>query len=124
MIGIYKITNLITQKSYIGQSLNINRRFQEHCRKNEQQIDQSIQKYGLDNFKFEILEECSAEQLNDREDYWIEYYNTIVPNGYNIGFCHNISYGEYNSQSKLTNEDIILMRQIYNEHQYQSASQV
>lgn len=48
MTGIYKITNLINGKIYIGQSINIERRFLEHCRKNESLIDKEIQKNGKD----------------------------------------------------------------------------
>lgn len=83
MIGIYKITNLINGKSYIGQSINIKRRWQEH--KNmygTNPIYKDMQKYGLENFFFETIEECSEKDLDKREIYWIKYYNTFN-NGYN-----------------------------------------
>ena len=124
MTGIYKITNLVTQKHYIGQAVNIEKRWKEHCRRVDQYIDQSIHKYGIDNFSFTILEECPIEKLNEREDYWIKYYNSIVPNGYNIGFCHNTSYGEFNGNNKLINEDVIQMRQIYASRQYTSETEI
>lgn len=67
--GIYKITNQINGKCYIGQSVNIERRWQEHKRFNSREqlaiIHQAFRKYGLENFSFEILEECSQEQLDD-----------------------------------------------------------
>lgn len=85
MIGIYKITNLLNGKSYIGQSVHIERRWIEHCLPSKSSIiSKAIQQYGKNNFKFEVLEECSKNQLNQRENFWIQYYNTLTPNGYNI----------------------------------------
>ena len=110
MIGIYKITNKINGKAYIGQSVCLERRFAEHKRRSEQQIDQAIQKYGIENFTFEVIEECNAEELNDREEYWTLHYNSIVPNGYNIGVVKTLSFGENNGNSIYTNEDIKIIR--------------
>ena len=85
MIGIYKITNLINGKSYIGQSVQIERRWKEHLIPSANSlIAQSIKKYGKENFNFEILEECQQKELNQKERYWIQYFNTIKPNGYNV----------------------------------------
>ena len=80
MIGIYKIENLINKKVYIGQSINIECRWNSH--KNDlirgNHINKYLQnawnKYGNDNFKFEIIEECLEEELNQKEIYWINYY--------------------------------------------------
>lgn len=55
MIGIYKITNRINGKSYVGQSINMEKRFKEHLYKQDTYIDRAIHKYGKDNFNFEIL---------------------------------------------------------------------
>ena len=123
MIGIYKIQNLVNNKIYIGQSINIDRRFREHCNRCEQQIDHAIQKYGVDNFTFEVIEECLPEQLNDREDYWIKEFNSLIPNGYNMNYYKG-SYGEYNASSKLTEEDIRVIRTIYNNREYKSMFKV
>ena len=42
-----------------------------------------MRKYGLENFKFSILEECSISELANREDYWMHYYDCFIPKGYN-----------------------------------------
>lgn len=83
MVGIYKITNKLNGKSYIGQSIHCDKRFKEHCYGKKQFIDETIQLEGKENFIFELLEECEKDQLNEREDYYIAKYNTIFPNGYN-----------------------------------------
>lgn len=91
-IGIYKITNQINGKCYIGQSVKIERRwYNEKTRafnpdSNEYNYprSQAFRKYGLENFKFEIIEECLMEELNEKEQYYIKYYNSLVPNGYNL----------------------------------------
>lgn len=83
MIGIYKITNKITNKCYIGQSIHIEERFKEHLwRSHNSSIHQAIMDEGLDNFTFEVLEECPQSKLNEREKYWISYYDSFL-NGYN-----------------------------------------
>lgn len=92
MIGIYKITNNINGKIYVGQSINIYERWKQHEYKafncNEKAynsaIHQAYRKYGIENFSYEIIEECPPEQLDIREIYWIEQLNSLAPNGYNI----------------------------------------
>ena len=90
--GIYKITNSTNQKMYIGQSINIQKRINEHFWKANLPKDrsfnsilhQAIRKYGAENFYYEVLEFCSLENLDDRERYYIAKYNSITPNGYNV----------------------------------------
>ena len=83
--GIYKITNLVNGKIYVGQSVDMERRFQKHLYANDNfLIHKAIRKYGRQNFSFQILEECSQEQLNDKEILWIKTLNSMVPNGYNM----------------------------------------
>lgn len=90
MIGIYKITNIINNKSYIGQSVDIHRRWRQEKEDsnnvNNHSYDyplmRAFRKYGIDNFNFEILEECEIDKLNEREIYWIDFYNTFFQ-GYN-----------------------------------------
>ena len=88
--GIYKITNLVNQKSYIGQSIHIEQRWEEEKEaaynpKNKTYgypLSCAFRKYGISNFSFQILEQCEREQLNKQEKYWIEYYNSYFE-GYN-----------------------------------------
>lgn len=86
MIGIYKFTNKINGKSYIGQSNNIERRFNDHLyyENNRDMIfNRALKKYGLSNFTFEVIEECSLEELDEKEIKWIAYYDSWK-NGYNM----------------------------------------
>ena len=81
--GIYKITNSITNESYIGQSIRIEARFQEHkTAQDNYAIHKAIRKYGVNNFIFEIIEECEKEKLFEREKYWISFYDSYY-HGYN-----------------------------------------
>lgn len=82
MIGIYKITNKLNGKSYIGQSIHCGKRLDEHYTGN-QFIDETIQFEGIENFTYEILETCTKTELSFWEDYYIYKYNTMFPNGYN-----------------------------------------
>lgn len=92
MIGIYKITNLINNKIYVGQSISIKDRWAQHkCKAfNEKEkgynsaIHAAFRKYGFENFVFEIIEECPKELLDEREIFWIGKLNSLAPNGYNI----------------------------------------
>lgn len=87
MIGIYKITNTINGKCYIGKSLNIEHRLREHKRNSHsnEHLQNAMKKYGIDNFTFEVLEECTKEEYDERERYWISYYKSRNKEyGYNI----------------------------------------
>lgn len=68
------IKNKKTGQIYIGQSKNIERRFVQHCNLNPVDVDIAIQ--GVNDFVFSIIEETTPDKLNEREKYWIEYYNT------------------------------------------------
>lgn len=82
--GIYKITNILNNKVYIGQAKDIKKRLQEHmkcglgidCPANNKLYD-AMKEDGLENFTFEILEECPVEDLNKKEKYYIEFYNSV-----------------------------------------------
>ena len=79
MIGIYKITSP-TERIYIGQSTNIEKRFKRYkaldCR-TQTKLYKSLLKYGFENHIFEIIEICELNALNERERYWQDYFNSI-----------------------------------------------
>ena len=86
--GIYMIKNKKTGQMYIGQSVNIESRINKHFNYHgSYYIGQAIEKYGRENFETIIVEElpCENDLLNQRERYWIKYYNTYVnDNHYNL----------------------------------------
>jgi len=76
--GIYKITSP-DGHVYIGQSINIEKRFDQHRLNNSRgynKLKSSFNFYGAYNHQFEIIEECNFEILNDRESYWLNYYKS------------------------------------------------
>ena len=123
--GIYKITNLINQKSYIGCALDIEERWRKHKytynNKNSRQYNNSLyeafRKYGLENFSFEIIEliqERNPVILFQKEKYWIAYFNTFY-DGYNEtegGDCGPIMPGEKDPMAKLSEEDVYNIRKL------------
>lgn len=116
MIGIYKITNKNNGKVYIGQSNNIERRIAEHKRKRIQTIDDYINILGAENFDFEILEECFSNELDEKEQYYINLYKSDKE-GYNVQTGgYNNSQGEGNGRACLTEQDVKFIRTKYNEH--------
>ena len=104
MIGIYKITNLINNHCYIGQSVDIARRWRQH--KNDYQFSNyplyaAFRKYGLENFSFEIIEECSINELNEKEIYWIAYYDS-----YNKGYNQTLGGAGNHAWLKINDEQL------------------
>lgn len=84
MAFIYKITNDINDKVYIGMTTrSIEIRWKEHIRHSSQLIDAAIQQFGKEHFKIEVIEECSEEEIDDKEIYWIKFYNSYEK-GYNV----------------------------------------
>ena len=83
---IYKITNQISGKSYIGQTRNISRRICEHLSGDGSRLMMiDIAKHGVKKFSFEVLR-CIYDEphLDHLEDYYIKVFNTLAPNGYNL----------------------------------------
>ena len=83
--GIYKITNLLTEQCYIGQSVNISDRWKQHCKcglgieaSATNVLYNSMQRDGVWNFSFELLEECSRDLLNKKEAFWIDTYSSNI----------------------------------------------
>lgn len=130
--GIYKITNKINNKCYIGKSSNIEERWKYHI-KNKNSLKEynkplykAFRKYGVENFSFEIIEEIdNYKKLNEREKYWIEFYNCYGGNkGYNATkggdggiTCENPrkKYG------KITTEEVVYLRRRFKEGKYPSS---
>lgn len=84
MVGIYKITNKLNGKIYVGQSKKCGGRLDQHYDGHSNQfIDMTIQIEGEENFTFELLKEVAKEELDYWEDYYIIYYDCYFPSGYN-----------------------------------------
>lgn len=130
MTGIYIIKNTINNLVYIGQAYNIERRWKVHYAIGKKdcstkyveynnQIHTAMRKLGRENFYLEVLEECEKEKLNEREKYWIKYYNSYK-NGYNGteggDFNSADKSGENNGRALLTEKDVYYIRECYNNH--------
>lgn len=96
--GIYKITNVKTKECYIGQAVNISDRFKQHCKAAcgidtpaGNKLYKAMQEYGIQNFSWEVLEPVPAIQLNEKEAYYINLYDSK-------------NYG-YNSVNGITNKN-------------------
>lgn len=95
--GVYKITHIGSGKSYIGISKNIHRRWVQHkswvnTKNRRSAIYAAMQKYGIDAFSWQIIEQCDADSLEVRERHWIAVFDTFN-NGYNL-----TAGGEYNKE--------------------------
>ena len=109
MIGIYKVIYLPESKVvYVGQSINIEGRFKQYKKyyNNPKELGynshfyRTLRKYGIDNFQFELIEECSVEELNDKEIYWIAYFDTFNNR------CNSTIGGQHMAARNLTDEEI------------------
>lgn len=104
MIGIYKITNKLNGKCYIGQSVDMKKRLNQH-KSNIKYSNISWypkarkESNSIKDFAFEVVEECKKDMLDEREKYWIKYYDSYKC-GYNLtedGKFHGVFTGERNS---------------------------
>ena len=80
--GIYKITNIENQMCYVGQAVNIADRWKQHIKRGigaeaptRNKLYPAMLEIGVENFTFEIVEECDKSKLNEREDYWQEFFH-------------------------------------------------
>lgn len=124
--GIYTITNNINNKKYVGLSKNCYKRWYDHKEAAKRPkkpyqfrvpIYNAMRKYGINNFSFDIIEECPIDKLKEREVYWIEKLDTYN-NGYNATKGGDLPEGhvlkgEEHGMSKLTLEDVKLCRLLY-----------
>ena len=112
---IYKITNKINGKNYIGQTIqNVKERFYQHCAfkcdesVKRMPIHRAIKKYGKDNFTLEVIEEVDSKLLDEKERFWIDYYDTFN-NGYNA------TIGGQDGHKPFKDLDIISIIKLYKE---------
>lgn len=126
-IGVYKITNLINGNLYIGASKNLTSRMAEHKSRYKHKnrtdynshLNRAFRKYGIENFKFEIIEQTSLENLYEKEKYWIFYYEAytkkenynLTPGGEGNPECD--VKGEKNPRALLTEQDVLFCRECY-----------
>jgi group I intron endonuclease len=88
--GIYCIENITTGKKYIGQSIDAEERWKTHLRRlrknnsKSRYLQYSYNKHGENSFIFYIIEVCLKDELNEREEYYVNNFNTKSPNGYNM----------------------------------------
>lgn len=81
--GIYAITDTITEKKYIGQSVDVATRWADHIKRGlgadkgaDTKLYSAMKSHGVENFKFELLEKVPRDRLNEQERFWIEYFDT------------------------------------------------
>lgn len=121
--GIYIIKNKINDLVYIGQSVDCQRRWFSHkysaqtidAQDHKTKIHLAMYKLGIENFYYEILEECDYNILNERETYWISFYDSYH-NGYNSTPGGDQNIGEANGRAKLTEEQVKDIRLAYANH--------
>lgn len=94
-------------KKYIGQSTNIQRRKEEHIKwpSSHSRFDTELHAIGEEQFIFSVLEECAVDYLDERETYWIKYYDS-VNTGYNLTYGGQSYRGESNPGAKLSDDDV------------------
>ena len=120
--GIYIIKNTVNNKVYIGQSVNVQVRWYAHCnsakcdrRDSYTKIHKAMRELGLENFYYEILEECHISDLNEKEKYYIQYYNSYF-NGYNMTLGGESNRYETNGRAVLTLPQVEEIRLMYAAH--------
>lgn len=98
--GIYKIENKVNGKIYIGQSVDVYRRLKKHIweiESNNSVLYRAFKKYGIENFTYELIEECDIKELDDKEIFYIQKYNSYIgeenSNGYNLNTGGGVNRG-------------------------------
>ena len=114
-IGVYVIKNIVTNKLYIGSTISgFRKRILEHIyellknKHHSNYLQNSFNKYGIENFEFSILEECTRESIIEREQYYLDKYKTYIRK-----YGYNILEKAYNSQGyRHTEETLRLLSEI------------
>lgn len=82
--GIYKITEIATGKCYVGQAIDVASRWRQHIKRGlgaeaptRNKLYPAMKSIGVENFTFEIIEECTREELDAKEDFWQEYFHAL-----------------------------------------------
>ena len=103
---IYKIENTVDNKIYIGQTMqDLETRWKQHLKKssNCRYLKSAIQKYGIDNFEFKLVCITFDNQLDDMEKEYIEQYDCLAPNGYNLRLGGNSENHHTDTKRKIAN---------------------
>ena len=110
---IYLWTNLENGKHYVGQATHFYQRMTNYKNKGATpKLQNAINKYGIDNFDIIILEKCNVDSLDEREQYWMDFYQTLDKNkGYNVLRAEetpgeNFSQGSKNNRAVLTEDEV------------------
>lgn len=112
--GIYLITNQLTNKLYVGSSRNIKKRWNNHKQQLKKKkhsnifLQNAVDKYGLNNFNFSIIEECEIVDLITKEVDWVTFFDSRNPkNGYNIMVPGTSPYDIVNNSGKNLRQEAI-----------------
>lgn len=110
MIGIYKITSP-SEKVYIGQAINIGKRKESYIKlkcKGQPKLYNSLVKYGFSNHIFEVVEQCSVEELSIRERHWQDFYDVVGESGLNCRLTSTEDKSGYVSQESIDKQSLNL----------------
>ena len=105
--GIYKIINKVNSKLYVGSTKDFEQRKKRHFydlnrnKHHSAKLQRAYNKYGEDSFEFQTIEECEFDALTDREQYWMDTYNSYGDGGYN---CSIMAHRAMNSYGNMVSE--------------------
>lgn len=111
-VGIYRLYNKVTGRIYVGKSKNIENRIKRHLSKirvhnsdTYERMREDLEKYGEESFAYEILEECSLEEMDSREAYYAFKFDVFNPEkGYNTDYYHMKDYYKYQIDKRTEDE--------------------
>ena len=121
MVCIYRIYNIFTEESYVGQTRNFEQRMRSHFNNKSYSVffDKMMNYEGYENFRVEIIEQFDEnvpqEILDEREDFYIQFYDCVF-SGYNLKRGGQHCRGESNANVKLTEQEVYDIREAYKNH--------